>query len=51
MPEPQEGESKQHYIARCIPIVKKETQGQDYKPGHAYAKCRGMYEQAQKEEE
>lgn len=48
MPDVNPGESRSHYIARCIPIVKAESQGQGYKPGFAYEKCRGMFEQAQK---
>jgi len=48
MPEPQEGESLQKFILRCIPVVNAETTGKRYKPGHPYAKCRGIYKTWQK---
>lgn len=43
MPAVQEGETREHYISRCISYLF-HNEGETDK-AHAYAKCNGMYEQ------
>jgi len=49
MPKPEKGESKEHYISRCIPIVINE--GTAKNPKQANAICHSMWEQHLKKKE
>ena len=42
MPKVNKGESKSHYINRCIPYVINEGKTKD--PKRAFAICNGLYE-------
>ncbi|NIV36793.1 MAG: phage major capsid protein [Anaerolineae bacterium] len=46
MPEPREGETRQDFVERCIPIVLEDGTAQD--PDQAAAVCHSMWEEAQK---
>ena len=46
MPAPNEDESKQHFVSRCIAYLF-NREGETDK-SHAAAKCHGIYEQAKK---
>ena len=47
MPSVNPGESRQHYVSRCIPIVMHEG-GAHHTPSQAAGKCHGMYDQHKK---
>lgn len=44
MPDPNKGESKEKFMARCIPVLVKEGR----KAGQAVAICSSMYDQYKK---
>lgn len=44
MPEVKKGESRNEYVGRCIPVVKKEGRTQN----QAVGKCEGMYSHLKK---
>lgn len=48
MPTPQQDESRDQFIQRCIPIVL--TEGTARNGGQAYAVCVSMYENRSKQE-
>jgi len=43
MPTPNAGESRQHFVSRCISYLFNREGVRD--KGHAYKKCDGMYTQ------
>ena len=47
MPTPNAGESKEHFMSRCVSVVVHEEG--DRNIPHAVAKCYGIYRQWQKE--
>lgn len=47
MPTPRKGETKEHYIERCIPMLINEGKPQD----QAVAICNGMWDERDFEEE
>lgn len=48
MPKPGKNESKSDYIARAIPIFRKEGYFQDEAVGRAYGFCRSYYHKKRK---